>query len=242
MRAETAWLAEFLMAATYRAKQDEPQWHSMGPLPRALVASLRRRHIGAGSGGADLLAKSTSSGDHDYVAALRLFVAEQDNHARLLARLLTTGGAMPLRGHWSARLFTRLRRALGFRTELMALLIAEVVAVRYYRALRDGSTDPVLVEVARRIHSDAVRHIDFHVARLRAEFAGRGIVTRNSVRAFCWLLLAAAMAVLAVEHGRALRHLRVTRRDFATDTVLLFRAVLRRVLPPVATREPTAAA
>ncbi|WP_309113633.1 hypothetical protein [Saccharothrix sp.] len=37
---------------------------------------------------------------------------------------------------WSDAVFVRLRRALGPRLELMVLLIAEVVALGYYRARR----------------------------------------------------------------------------------------------------------
>src|SRR5690606_22315869 len=82
--------------------------------------------------------------------------------ARRLARLLTAGGRPTLPGHWSDTVFVRLRRLMGLRTELLVLMVAEVVALRYYRALRDGTTDPLTREVAARILADEERHVPFH--------------------------------------------------------------------------------
>ena len=71
-------------------------------------------------------------------------------------------------GHWSDAVFARLRRLMGLRMELLVLLVAEVVALRYYRALRDGADDSLTVDVAGRILSDEERHVPFHGARLHA--------------------------------------------------------------------------
>lgn len=102
---------------------------------------------------------------------MRLFVAEEQNHARLLARLLAAGGVPTLTSHWSDTVFVRLRRLLGLRLELLVLMIAEVVALRYYRALRDGTDDALTSEVAGRILSDERRHVPFHCERLHASLA-----------------------------------------------------------------------
>ncbi|NEE41497.1 ferritin-like domain-containing protein, partial [Streptomyces sp. SID7982] len=93
-------------------------------------------------------------GDAEYASAVRMFVAEERNHARLLALLLASGGAPVIASHWSDRAFVTLRRALGLRLELLVLMIAEVVALRYYRALRDGAGDALTREVAGRILAD----------------------------------------------------------------------------------------
>lgn len=230
MRAQTDWLADFLLAASHRSRRVAPRWAELRPLPVELIGSIQRFQIGEDSDGAGLITKSTSSGDPDYVAAIRLFVAEEAGHARLLERLLIAGGAATIDGHWTDAVFIRLRRGLGLRLELMTLMIAEVVAVRYYRALRDGTTDPVVSDVAGRILHDEVRHIEFHIAQLRNEFARRGRLSRLVLRGFWWCLLSGALGVVALDHGTALRYLSVSRREFCADTRVLFRYVLRRVL------------
>jgi hypothetical protein len=55
--------------------------------------------------------------------------------------------------------------------ELLVLMIAEVVALRYYRALRDGTDDSLTADVAGRILSDEQRHVPFHCERLHASLA-----------------------------------------------------------------------
>ena len=105
---------------------------------------MQRFQAGEDGDGASLIGKSAKAGDPVYLAAVRLFVAEEQHHARLLEQLLVNSGHATIGGHWSDRVFVALRRALGLRLELMTLMVAEVVALRYYRALRDGSTDPAL--------------------------------------------------------------------------------------------------
>lgn len=47
--------------------------------------------------------------------------------------------ARVISSHWSDAIFTRLRRALGPRLELMVLFVAEFIALSYYQAYCDGT-------------------------------------------------------------------------------------------------------
>jgi hypothetical protein len=128
------------------------------------------------------LDKADAAGDPGYAAALRLFVSEEENHARLLALLLRAGRATKQAGHWSATAFARLRHVPGLRTELLLLMVAEVVALRCYRALRAGSGDPLTSEVAGRILAAEERHVPFHCARLRTAAYGCACRSRAAAR------------------------------------------------------------
>ncbi|MFJ8962791.1 ferritin-like domain-containing protein [Lentzea sp. NPDC102401] len=97
----------------------------------------------------------------------------------------------------------------------MVLLIAETVALRYYRALRGGSRDPLTAEVVDRILHDEERHVPFHQARL-------GQVSWPS-RAFWWLLFAGAVVTVAHDHGPGLRQLGVGRWQFVVQTLEMVR-------------------
>ncbi len=163
-----AWERHFEAERDHRAAGPDIGWESGARLSPAVRASIRRFRLGEDGDGADLFAKADAAGDPYYAAAVRLFEDEEHNHARLLARLLEAGGATASAGHWSDTVFARMRRSAGLRGELLLLMVAEVVALRYYRALRDGSGDPLTAEVARRILADEERHVPFHCARLRA--------------------------------------------------------------------------
>ncbi|MGQ5260469.1 ferritin-like domain-containing protein [Micromonospora sp. ZYX-F-536] len=224
------WVREFEDNAERRRVEPDPPWGAGRPLDRALIRSLQRFQAGEDGDGANLIGKSERAGDADYLAAVRMFVAEEQNHARLLKLLLISAGASTIDGHWSDRVFVALRRALGLRLELMTLMVAEVVALRYYRAVRDGTADPLLTEVGGRILADEESHVPFHTQRLRAGFASVGGPARAAVAVGWWWLLLGAACVVGYGHGSALRVLGVGRLRFIAETVALFRPVVRDVL------------
>ncbi|MFD5142024.1 ferritin-like domain-containing protein [Streptomyces sp. NPDC058401] len=214
-----AWLAEFEAERERRAERGDPDWDRGDALPPELVRSLQRFQVGEDGDGSALIGKADRAGDPVYARAVRLFVAEEQNHARMLALLLAAGGAQTLAGHWSDTVFVRLRRLLGLRVELLVLMVAEVVALRYYRAVRDGSPDPLASEVAGRILADEERHVPFHCLRLREAVAPLPAPARRAAVLGWRALLGAAAVVVAVDHGPALRTLGVGRRAFAAQTL-----------------------
>jgi hypothetical protein len=222
-------LREFERHARLRAALVE-HWPAGGRLSPALIRSIQRFQAGEDGDGRSLIAASTRAGDPDYLAAVRLFVAEEQNHARLLKNVLAYAGAPTIAGHWTDTVFVAVRRALGLRLELMTLMLAEVVALRYYRALRDGTTDALLTDVAGRILADEQRHVPFHVDRLRNGFAGARAPGRTIGAASWWLLMTGASVVVAVDHGPALRELGVPRFRFVADVLGLFRPIVGQVL------------
>ncbi|MET9463680.1 ferritin-like domain-containing protein [Streptomyces sp. NPDC006544] len=236
-----AWLADFEAERERRAAQGDPDWSRGAALPPALVRSLQRFQVGEDGDGSALIGKAGRAGDPVYARAVRLFVAEEQNHARLLALLLAAGGAGTLAGHWSDTAFVRLRRLLGLRVELLVLMVAEVVALRYYRAVRDGSPDPLASEVAGRILADEERHVPFHCLRLREALAPLPAPAGRAATLAWQALLAGAAAVVAVDHGPALGTLGVRRLTFLADTVRASAPVVAALhaASPTATRRPS---
>lgn len=216
------WVGEFEARASRRLEDGDPEWARGARMHPAIVRSVQRFQVGESGDGANLIAKAEADGPAGYAQAARLFVDEERNHARLLAALLAAAGAPTLRSHWSDAVFVRLRRRLGLRLELMVLMIAEVVALRYYRALRDGSGDPLVSRVAARILAEEERHVPFHCERLRVGFAGMSDGERRVVAAVWRTLFAGALLVVVLDHGPALRRLGVRRRRFAADAFGLF--------------------
>jgi hypothetical protein len=219
---------DFEKHAVRRAQLVE-RWPTGGRLEPALVRSLQRFQAGEDGDGASLIAKSARAGDHEYLTAVRLFVAEEQNHAHLLKNVLAYAGHPTIDGHWSDTAFVAVRRALGLRLELMTMMLAEVVALRYYRALHEGAADALLSDVAGRILADEQRHVPFHVDRLRDGFCGTPAPARLGGVAFWWLLMTGATLVVAVDHGPALRSLGVPARRFVVDVLATFRPIAREV-------------
>ncbi|MCF3166764.1 ferritin-like domain-containing protein [Streptomyces violaceoruber] len=213
------WIRDFETARRERAGQGDPDWRTGVPLHPAIRRSVQRFQVGEDGDGAELITKAEAAGDAEYASAVRMFVAEERNHARLLALLLASGHAPTIASHWSDRIFVTLRRALGLRLELLVLMIAEVVALRYYRALRDGGEDALTREVAGRVLADEERHVPFHCHRLRRALRPLPAPARVLVTSGWRAALAVACLVVAVDHGPALRRLGVGRGRFAVEVV-----------------------
>ncbi|MGW7277892.1 ferritin-like domain-containing protein [Streptomyces sp. NPDC054844] len=232
------WTRRFEVERERRQAQGDPDWRQGATLPAAVWAGIQRFQVGEDGDGANLVGKADRAGDPDYARAVRLFVAEEQNHARLLARLLAAGGVPTLPSHWSDTVFVRSRRLLGLRLELLVLMIAEVVALRYYRALRDGTDDTLTSDVAGRILSDERRHVPFHCERLHASLAGLPRPARRPVMTLWRLLLLGAVLVVAADHGRALRRLGTGRRRFVADVMASSAEVVRAVLARHGKKDP----
>ncbi|MFR9788393.1 ferritin-like domain-containing protein [Streptomyces sp. MB22_4] len=236
------WTRRFEDERERRRARGEPDWARGAALHPAVWAGIQRFQIGEDGDGANLVGKADAAGDGDYARAVRLFVAEEQHHARLLARLLAAGGVPTLTGHWSDAVFVRLRRLMGLRMELLVLMIAEVVALRYYRALRDGSDDALTSDVAGRILSDEQRHVPFHCERLHASLRDLPRTTRRPVMALWQLLLLVVSLVVAADHGAALRRLGIGRPRFVADVMASSGTVVSAVLAPLPDAWTTTAA
>ncbi|MFE9406365.1 ferritin-like domain-containing protein [Streptomyces sp. NPDC006530] len=226
------WTRRFEDERERRHAEGDPDWAVGATLHPSVWAGIQRFQVGEDGDGANLSRKADQAGDPDYADAVRLFIAEEQNHARLLARLLAAGGVPTLAGHWSDTVFVRLRRLMGLRTELLVLMIAEVVALRYYRALRDGTDDPLTADVAARILSDEQRHVPFHCERLHASLADLPGAVRRPAMALWRVLVLAVSAIVAADHGPGLRRLGVGRRRFLADIMASSKSVVRAVLVP----------
>ncbi|MFF3503581.1 ferritin-like domain-containing protein [Streptomyces sp. NPDC003247] len=226
------WTRRFEDERERRRVQGDPDWERGATLHPAVWAGIQRFQVGEDGDGANLVGKADRAGDPDYAQAVRLFVAEEQNHARLLARLLAAGGVPTLTGHWSDAVFVRLRRLMGLRMELLVLMIAEVVALRYYRALREGTDDPLTTDVANRILSDEQRHVPFHCERLHDSLAELPRALRRPLMAVWRLLLLTVSLVVATDHGPALRQLGIGRLRFVTDVMTSSHTVVSAVLAP----------
>ena len=169
---------------------------------RAVRASLQTFQRGESSEGHYLYARARQLGDPEYLAAMRLFIKEEQTHAAVLGRFLDQQGIPRLRGHWLDAVFRGLRRVLGLEHTLRVLLVAEVVAAVYYRVLFSATYSGLLQQICRRIMLDEVMHLNFQCFTLRHLSAGRGGVG-SWLRRLAYRALMAGAALAAYATSRA---------------------------------------
>lgn len=222
-RAE-AWHAYFESNASDRA---EIAWEAgvrVEPaLREPLIHSLQRFQVGESGDGKHLRRSAARAGDGDYQRAIALFIAEEQEHSRLLANAIDGMDGRLLSFHWSDIAFVAIRRLMGLKLELMVLLVAEMIARSYYRTLHDGTRDPVLRSAFAQIMRDEVGHVRFHCDYLHHAFRDYSGPARFAIRAGWRLIYRAACLVVIYDHRS------VSRRAFWRDCGAIFDDAATRI-------------
>jgi hypothetical protein len=212
------WLAHF---QSNHQNRPEPDWSAPITLAadtvQPLVRSLEQFQLGDGGGPVCLIAWNAER----FLAQTRVtrklvdcWFAEEREHARLLAGAVARFGGHCIQGHWSFTSFCLVRRWLGVRFELTALLLTEIVSTVYYRLLRRHADDLPLRAACRLILRDEAGHVAFHRDRLLQEAnGGRESYGRLWALQFRVLGLAAA-TVLWLSHAAGLQAVGATRTEF----------------------------
>ncbi len=203
-----------------RLNRPEPRWNLPSPLKaktqRLLAHSLSHFQLGENGDGRFLFAqaKTQISDNAAYQEALKLFIAEEQEHARFLERLVNRFGGTTIRHHWTHAAFRVARRALGFKFEIQVLVIAELVGTAYYRLLHQKTRDRVLEEVCELILKDEAQHIEFHADWL-GDFQSRLLPMERAGWSLQFQILFAAAAQVAwIDHRYCLGASGANRREF----------------------------
>lgn len=137
----------------------------------AIAASVQGFQAGESSEGRHLFryaqAYALKTGDHDYIATIKLFIAEEQRHARDLARFLTLNGIPIIKTTFPDRVFRRLRNLLGgLEISIAVLITAEIIAKVYYAALQKATNSAVLIALCEQILRDEAKHVEFQADQL----------------------------------------------------------------------------
>ncbi|HEY4385522.1 MAG TPA: ferritin-like domain-containing protein [Ktedonobacteraceae bacterium] len=179
-------------------------------LRRPLIHSLQRFQVGEQGDGLHLRKGAARIADPDYIDAIDLFIKEEQEHSRLLAKIIESMGGSLLAYHWSDICFIFLRRLLRLRLELLVLLVAEIIAQAYYKILYDGTPDIVLRSVFGQILHDEQGHVAFHRAYLRQSFAKISPLQRQLLYRSWQLFYMFVCLVVIYDHRAVFRAIGVT--------------------------------
>jgi rubrerythrin len=217
------WLEYFEENKTQRTPIDWERGVYLEPCCRAaIVASLQRFQVGESGEGKHLKKYAAQTGDREYSRAIELFIAEENYHAQMLGQVLKCVNAPLLHGHWSDAAFIVIRRFSGLEMELMILLVAELIAKRYYRVLRDATNDANLRAMCLQILRDENAHVAFHCDTLNRSFARYSAVRRGWIRFWWKKFYRLVCGIVAWDHRGVLRAAFVSREQWMHDTEFVF--------------------
>ncbi|NNC81088.1 MAG: ferritin-like domain-containing protein [Acidimicrobiales bacterium] len=230
---EALWRADFEFHEGQHAKVTTSGMWKLAPVVEAgLRTSLPQFQLGEMGTGAHLLTAAEKVGDPDYVQALQLFVREEQEHARLLALVCQDLEIEMLQKHWTDGVFQVTRTIAGLRAEVLMLLVAEIVAVRYYKVLAEGVGDHVLSRIFARIQEDEVRHLEFHEATLPQHIDRWPKPLWLAARTIWLIALVGTSAVVAWDHRKVLRACDSGPTRFFREMLRLIRVQLPKFFRP----------
>jgi hypothetical protein len=188
----------------------------------AVIASIQQFQLGEGASGARMLERaqrfSRATGDLGLIAALKLFLREEQRHSKILARFLQIENARCLRKHWVHSVFRWIRGLAGLELCLKVLVTAELLARPYYAALRDATGSPLLRSICQLIFEEERAHIRFQAFAL-SRFQGRhSRLMRPLIKRGHAALLAGTAALVWMEHGSVFRSAGRSFRSFWKET------------------------
>jgi hypothetical protein len=226
----TDWLDYF---TANRARRRPTTWTgdvAVSPdLWAPLVRSLQRFQVGEQGEGRHLRRAARASGDARYAAAVELFLAEEQAHARLLAALLAALGAPVRPRHWSDGCFIWLRHRAGLYGELLVLMTAEIIGEYIYRLVARAVPDAAIRAAMAGILADEAGHIAFHCDALRRGPGALPAPARQAVRWGWRLLFRGACLVVLLDQRTFLAAARVSPRAYWRDTERRFAEAEGRV-------------
>jgi hypothetical protein len=197
-----------------------------------LIHSLQKFQLGESGEGRNLKRHAKETGDATYAEAIDLFIEEEQEHSRLMGKILNDLNAPLLKSDWSDWCFVSMRHLFGLRQELMVLLLPEMIAKRYFRALHDGTRDPILRAVFAQIVQDEDGHLAFHVEYLRRTFGKMSFSRRMLVLILWRLVFRATCAAVMLDHRAVLRAAGVKPQNFWQDCGQIFDEVAAGIFSP----------
>jgi hypothetical protein len=202
-----------------------------GAEKRTVIASIQQFQLGEGASGARMLEYaqrfSRETGDLGLIAALKLFLREEQRHSKTLARFLQIENASCLKKHWVHSAFRWLRGLGGLELCLKVLVTAEVLARPYYAALRDATGSPLLRSIAQRIFEEEGAHLRFQAFMLNRIKNRHRRLTRSIIKISHVALLASTAALVWAEHKAVFRSAGRTFRQFWGETWREFDSLYR---------------
>lgn len=188
------WEADFRLSAAER---------------RIIGSSMAQFEKGESSDGRHLMDKAllatSRQADQSYIEALRHFILEENRHSALLGRFMDQQELPRIERHWLDDVFRLVRKPGSLEHAIRILVMAEVIAVPYYTALRAATCSPVLQAICDQILRDERLHLQFQGETLGALALEHRPLAQRLHRWQNRRLLDLACAFVWMPHRRVLR-------------------------------------
>jgi hypothetical protein len=227
-RAESQkWFTHFSLRSMTALYVSPLRSEQLAPREKSAIAkSIQQFQLGEGSKGQRLLERGKKyaheTDDASFAAALTLFIREEQQHSRYLAAFMASQGIPRVARHWVDTVFRRLRGLAGLELSLTVLVTAEIIAIAYYRALREATGSATLKMICRRILEDEAAHLRFQASMLGRISAKRSAEWQRASGKLHRQFLQGTIALVWMEHRSVFKAAGYNFRRFREETLFEF--------------------
>ncbi|MDN5200447.1 ferritin-like domain-containing protein [Fulvivirgaceae bacterium BMA10] len=170
-----------------------------------VTSSIQQFQKGENSEGKHLYNYAKAYGDHFYLQAIKLFIKEEQDHAKVLGKWMHLEGIPKIKGHWVDGAFRKIRNLFGLELSITVLVTAEIIAAVYYKALKLATGSSLLKSLCDQILIDEDKHLEFQahtMAILNREQNYASIFTKRLLHK---MFMAATIMLVWFYHGSILK-------------------------------------
>lgn len=185
----------------------------------SILYSLKAWQLGETSEGTHLLAAAAKYAakieDKEYVAAVKLFIKEEQKHGDNLGKYIDLIGEQRVKKDWGDTLFRKIRY-LNKSMELwtIAVIIVESAAQIFYEALHQATSCKLLKSICNDILIDEAHHIKFQNERMHIIFQRKSFYNKAISIGLYGLLFFGTIHAIWFGHKKAFIAGGVSKRDF----------------------------
>jgi len=187
-----------------------------------LKASLQQFQKGENSEGKHLINYAKTFSDDQYLKCIKLFINEEQTHAKVLGRFMEQNDIPKIKSHWLDNIFRSLRKFSGLHNTIIVLVTAEIIAKIFYKALEQATTSLLLKQICNQILKDEDEHIAFQCYTLKLLFARRNYMMKVFIRTFHLVLMVGTIFIVWLNHKRVLKKGGYFFYKFFLETLMVF--------------------
>jgi hypothetical protein len=171
--------------------------------------SIREFQLGESSEGRNLsaFARSYAELNHEplYYECIKRFIREEQRHSQVLGLYMESEGIPEMKQCFVDSVFRGLRRHLGLEVSITVLLVAEIISLAYYRALRSATGSRTLKAICSELLRDEKAHLRFHGERLALLRKDKAPLRNGCYRFLQDILVAGTCFAVWNNHRKVLR-------------------------------------
>jgi hypothetical protein len=211
---------------TNKSHFSDTDWKQPEKLTQAekkiITTSIQQFQKGENSEGKHFFAFAKTFPDSLYLECIKLFIAEEQTHARVLGKFMDKHDIPKIKKHWVDGCFRWMRKFAGLENSVTVLVTAEIIAKVYYKALLNCTGSALLRKICAQILKDEDQHIIFQCYALSLFYGKKNVTRKFLTRSFHFVLMVGTILIVWIYHRKVLKRGGYNFNKFFVETVSIF--------------------